>query len=38
MTTYTLTSAFLPRDVYHRRQWPSPRQLPTLEQPRIRNS
>ena len=36
--TYTLTSAFLPRDIYRRRYWPSPRQLPTLEQSSIRNS
>ncbi len=30
--TYTLTSAFLPRDIY-RRRWPAPHQLPSLEQP-----
>ena len=37
----SLTSAYLlPRDSFQRRfrYWPSPRQLPYLEQPRIRNS
>ena len=37
--SYTLTSAFLPRDIYQRRRrWPAPHQLPSLELPSIRNS
>jgi len=37
---HTVTTAFLPRDVYQRRDryWPYPRQLPVLETPRARNS
>jgi hypothetical protein len=38
--TYSLTSAYLPRDVYQRRRrWAAPHQLPSLlEQPTKRNS
>jgi hypothetical protein len=40
MTTYALTSAFLPREIYQRRYryWPSPRQYPILEQSRGHNA
>jgi len=33
MTVYSITSAFLPKDIHPRRYryWPSPRQLPSLE-------
>lgn len=33
-TTYAITPAFLPKDIHPRRyrNWPSPRQLPSLEQ------
>jgi hypothetical protein len=36
--THTLTNAFMPRDICQRRYryWPSPRQLPYLEQPHSR--
>ena len=35
--TYSITSAFLPKDIHPRRYryWPSPRQLPSLERPRL---
>ena len=35
--THTVTSAFMPRDIYQRRYryWPSPRQLPSLEKQRL---
>ncbi len=34
---YTVTSAFLPKDIFPRRYryWPSPRQLPSLERSRL---
>jgi hypothetical protein len=38
MTTYSITSAFLPKDIHPTRRyryWPSPRQLPSLERPRF---
>jgi hypothetical protein len=37
MTTYAITSAFLPKDIHPRRYryWPSPRQLPILEKQRL---
>ncbi len=35
MTSFTLTRAFLPRDIYQRRS-PAPHQLPSLEQPSSR--
>ena len=36
----TITAGFMPRDIHQRRYryWPSPRQLPYLEQKRGRNS
>ncbi|MCX7246109.1 MAG: hypothetical protein NTX31_00290 [Burkholderiales bacterium] len=39
-TIHTVTAGFMPRDMHQRRYryWPSPRQYPSLEQPRSRNS
>jgi hypothetical protein len=36
VTTYSITSAFLPKDIFPRRYryWPTPRQLPFLERSR----